>query len=449
MTAGSTGDAASVLAAAARVVAAVALEGRSSEDAFERAGSARPGAGTQGVVAPRAAAVRAVALGSMRWYAQLEPVVAWLLQGQAVAPLLRALLVAALHQIQHSHNPIEVSVSCAVDAARLLGHPRAARMVNALLRRFLREREAILSRVLQNSEAAHAHPAWLLAALRGTWPEHWAQIVAANNGHPPMVLRVDVTRTPRAAYIERLAQHGLGAQPVDWCPTALVLTTPVPVGLLPGFDAGLVSVQDAGAQLAAGLLEALPGERVLDACAAPGGKTGAILEAAGASLELTALDLDAARTELIAQNLRRLRRDARLVAADLRSDLTWWDGNRFDRILLDAPCSSTGVIRRHPDIKLLRRATDIAAFAATQRQLLGRCLGLLKPGGRLLYSTCSVLPEENEQVVRSALDANPHARLLSFDSVDVPWQVRALGVQLLPGSSAQTDGFYYACLTVT
>jgi 16S rRNA (cytosine967-C5)-methyltransferase len=431
-----------VLAGAARVVAAVASEGRSSEDAFERAGVGTTGA------APRAA-VRAVALGSVRWYLQLEPVVAWLLEGKAVAPLLRALLVAALHQIEHSRNPIEVTVSCAVDAARLLGQPRAARMVNALLRRFLREREAILARVRQSSEAAHAHPGWLLAALRASWPGQWTQIVAANNAHPPMVLRLDLARTTRAAYIEQLAQQGLDARPVDWWPTALVMAEPLPVALLPGFDAGLVSVQDAGAQLAAALLGARPGERVLDACAAPGGKTGAVLEAAGGDLELTALDLDEARTELIAQNLRRLRRDARLVAADLRSDLTWWDGKGFDRILLDAPCSSTGVIRRHPDIKLLRRGSDIPVFAATQRQLLGRCLGLLKPGGRLLYSTCSLLPAENEQVVLAALDANPGARLLSFDRVGVPWLVRAPGMQLLPGSSAQSDGFYYACLTVT
>jgi 16S rRNA (cytosine967-C5)-methyltransferase len=436
------GAAAAVLAGAARVIAAVAFEGRSSEDAFERVNVAG---------APRAA-VRAVTLGSLRWYLQLEPVVARLLHGKALAPVLRTLLAAALHQLEHSRNPIEATVSSAVDAARVLEQPRAAGMVNALLRRYLRERAAILASVLQSSEAASAHPAWMLAALRSSWPGEWQQIVAANNAHPPMTLRVDLSRTTREAYIDRLTQQGLRAQAVSWLPTALVLDTPLPVGQLPGFEEGLVSVQDAGAQLATALLDPQPGERVLDACAAPGGKSGALLEAAQGPIELTAVDIHAGRIELIAQNLRRLQRQARLVTADLRSDLSWWDGASFDRILLDAPCSSTGVIRRHPDIRLLRRPGDIAAFAATQRLLLDRCLTLLKPGGRLLYSTCSLLPAENERIVEAGLAANPTARMVPLEAsgtLSGQWLVRSLGVQLLPGAKAQTDGFYYACLTVT
>jgi 16S rRNA (cytosine967-C5)-methyltransferase len=442
LNAAASGVAAAVLAAAARVIAAVAFEGRSSEDAFERV---NPG------TAPRAA-VRAVALGSLRWYLQLEPIVARLLQGKALSAVLRALLIAALHQLEHSRNPIEATVSSAVDAARALQQPRAAGMINALLRRYLRERAALLAAVLQSSEVASAHPAWLLAALRAAWPEHWPQIVAANNTHPPMTLRVDLSRSSRDGYALRLAQQGLSVRPASWLATALVLESPVPVAALPGFEEGLVSVQDAGAQLAAGLLAPEAGERVLDACAAPGGKSGALLEAAGAPIELTAVDIDAGRIELIAGNLRRLRRPARLVAADLSSDLSWWDGVRFDRILLDAPCSSTGVIRRHPDIKLLRRPGDIAAFVASQRSLLQQCLKLLKPGGRLLYCTCSLLPAENEQVVEATLGAVATARAVALEAPGLlPGEVlpRSLGVQLLPGTQADTDGFYYACLTVT
>jgi len=440
------GTAAAVLASAARAIAAVAFEGRSSEDAFERAS---PGAGAH--AAPRAA-VRAVTLGSLRWYLQLEPVVARLLQGKALAPVLRALLVAALHQLERSRNPIETTVSSAVDAARALQQPRAAGMINALLRRYLREREALLAAVLQDSCAASAHPAWMLTALQEVFPDQWQRIIEADNAHPPMALRLDLSRTTREDYVEALRQRGLGAHAVSWLASALVLDTPVAVGQLPGFDEGLVSVQDAGAQLAGMLLEPQPGERVLDACAAPGGKSGALLEAANGPIELTAIDIDAARVEFIAQNLKRLRRHARLIAADLGSDLAWWDGVGFDRILLDAPCSSLGVIRRHPDIKLLRRPGDIAALAATQRRLLNRCLELLRPGGRLLYCTCSWLPAENEQVVEAVLGANPQARVLGLEASlppPAPWQMRSVGVQLLPGAKADTDGFYYACLTVT
>jgi 16S rRNA (cytosine967-C5)-methyltransferase len=212
-----------------------------------------------------------------------------------------------------------------------------------------------------------------------------------------------------------------------------------------------VSVQDAGAQLACELLDCRSADQVLDACAAPGGKTGAILEHTS-DVALTAIDIDPTRSGRISDNLQRLGLAARVLAADLRLDPIWWDGSPFDRIVLDAPCSGTGVIRRHPDIKLLRLPTDIAGFVTTQRQLLERCLSLLRPGGRLLYSTCSLLPDENERLVASVLAADRRARALPFPAdVVLPPQVlmRAIGIQLLPGNAALTDGFYYACLTVT
>jgi 16S rRNA (cytosine967-C5)-methyltransferase len=221
---------------------------------------------------------------------------------------------------------------------------------------------------------------------------------------------------------------------------------------LPGFGkgdvAGVVSVQDAGAQLAAVLLDARPGMRVLDACAAPGGKTGHLLERTP-DLALTAVDIDAERVGRIRENLDRLQRSARVIAGDIRDSKTFWDGVPFDRILVDAPCSSTGVIRRHPDIKLLRRSTDIASFAATQREILQAAFRMLAPGGRLLYSTCSLLPEENEAVVRHLLSSDPLARPVSTAQLTPESIERDPGIQLLPGAQAGTDGFYYACVEKT
>lgn len=430
-----------MLALAARTVAAVARDGRSFDDALER----------QSVDASLRAAVRAVALGSVRWFLQLDALAAQLLGDRALVPALRALLVVALHQLDHSRNPPPATVSAAVDAARQLRQPRAAGLINALLRRYLREGQRLRAQLAPDSEAATAHPDWLLAELRSAYPDEWRDIVSTNNAHPPMTLRLDRSRLDPAGYLAELASHGMSGRTLSWLDTAVVLDRPVPVLQLPGFEAGRVSVQDAAAQLAAVLLAARPGERVLDACAAPGGKTGALLEAADGRIELTALDIDAARLGRVAQNLERLHRSARLVAADLRSDLDWWDGEPFDRILLDAPCSGTGVIRRHPDIRLLRRASDIPGFADTQRRLLSRCLALLRPGGRLLYSTCSVLPAENGAVVEAVLDAVPDARSVALELPDpIPFaRVQPRGVQLLPSDQAPADGFYYACLTVT
>jgi len=441
-----TAPAATTLAEAARALAAVAFEGRSADAALARASAS----------AAQRSAVRAVTLGSLRWYWRLDAIAATLIAGKRLAPALRALLLVGLHQLEYSRNAPEFTVSAAVDAARLLQQPRATGLVNALLRRFLRERAALLAHSLREPAASGAHPQWLLQALSAAWPTQWPRMIEANNEHPPMTLRVDLSRSSIAGYQAQLAARGLGAHALSWLPTALTLGQPVGVSELPGFADGWVSVQDAGAQLACALLAVQPGERVLDACAAPGGKTGALLEAVDGELQLIAVDSDAARVGRIADNLQRLRRQAQLVTADLRHDPGDWSGTGFDRILVDAPCSATGVIRRHPDIKLLRRPGDIAALADTQRRILSQCLALLRPGGTLLYSTCSVLPAENECVVEAVLAA---AQAAGHRVQPLPWPpavglpadlvARSIGMQLLPGNAAQTDGFYYACLTVT
>jgi len=441
-----------VLVSAARVIAAVIDKGASADAALARvAGSAE------------AAAVRAVVLGSVRWYLRLWPAVQRLLDRKAghLEPELSALLVAAAHQIEYSRNPAQLTVNAAVNAARTLGQARAAGLVNALLRRLVREREQLFAQVDADPVVAAAHPRWLATTLQQAWPQHAAAVMAANNVHPPMILRVDLSRIDRDAYLGLLTQAGVAARASAWAPAAVELAAPVAVAALPQFERGWVSVQDSGAQLAAELLDAGPRMRILDACAAPGGKTLHILERAGGACEVVAADSDAARLRRVRDNLTRCQRNAELVVADLRTGRAA-DGTMvaavarggFDRILLDAPCSATGVIRRHPDIRLLRREADIAAFAQTQLALLEYAGTLLAPGGRLLYCTCSVLPQENDAVIERFTAATerglrvvPPAQLLPAAGLSVPGaQICTHGVQLLPGGEAGTDGFYYACL---
>jgi 16S rRNA (cytosine967-C5)-methyltransferase len=399
------------------------------------------------------AAVRAIALGTVRWYLRLAPALEALLERPAgISAPVRALLACAAHQIEYSRNPPESVVNAAVDAARLLGQARAAPLCNAVLRRFVAERGALFARLDHRMAAASAHPEWLVQRLQKAWPGHASQMLEANNRHPPMILRVDLSRSTAAAYVQQLQEAHIDAREIQWMPSGVILEHPRGVNDLPGFAEGLVSVQDAGAQLAPRLLDLRSGQRVLDACAAPGGKTGHLLEACGGGLELTAVDVSEERVALIRENLERLGRTARVLAADLSTPDALSREGVYERILVDAPCSSTGVIRRHPDIKLLRRSSDIRVFADTQLAILRSAAARLTPGGRLLYSTCSVLPEENEQVVERLLGempelaavAMPPGKELAPGAIDC-----AIGVQLLPGAEAGTDGFYYACLENT
>lgn len=433
---------AAALADAARAVSSVAFDGRSTEDALRAYEESS-----------QRAAIRAIALGSLRWYLRLAPAIDGLLsRPQAVASEIRALLVVSAHQIEYSRNAPEATAHAAVDATRILGQGRASGLVNAVLRRFVAERASLLGRVDRKLAGRTAHPQWLVKLLEQAWPESVDSILEANNEHPPLVLRVDLTRKSRAAYIEELAAADIVGSPFDWAPAAVRLDRPIAVTLLPGFREGTVSVQDAGAQLAAKLLDAQPRMRVMDACAAPGGKTGHLLEHTPDLAELVAIDVDAGRVARIQENLERLGRNALVQVADVRDPATFWDGRPFDRILVDAPCSSTGVIRRHPDIKLLRRATDIPSFVAVQEQILRSAFSMLASGGRLVYCTCSVMPAENEEVVERLLATEPSARVAAMPpATDLAPGARdkRIGIQLIPGSQADSDGFYYACLEKT
>jgi 16S rRNA (cytosine967-C5)-methyltransferase len=397
--------------------------------------------------------VRAITLGSLRWYLRLSPAVEALLDRPAkLTPDIRALLLASAHQIEYSRNAPELTVHLAVEAARLLGRHAATGLVNAVLRRFVTERKALLQSIDIDLAGRTAHPGWLVTELLRAWPDGAQMILDGGNQHPPLVLRLDLTRTSVAQYLAELTRLNFAARSIAWAPAAVELEEGVAIAELPGFAEGVVSVQDAGAQLAAPLLDTRPGMRVLDACAAPGGKTGHILENTPALGELVALDIDAARSVRISDNLKRLSRQATLVVADIRNPQGFWDGRPFDRILADVPCSATGVIRRHPDIKLLRRPNDIAGFARTQLEILHAAFGMLAFGGRLLYSTCSVLPAENEEIIERFLTREPKARLAPMPPGDLlppGAQRRVAGVQLLPGAQAGTDGFYYACLEKT
>jgi 16S rRNA (cytosine967-C5)-methyltransferase len=337
-------------------------------------------------------------------------------------------------------------VNQAVEAAKRGESTHAqSRFINACLRRFLRERETLLQRTEANPEAVWNHPLWWIERLKKDYPGHWQAILQANNRQAPMTLRNNTRKTTVPAYLETLRAAGIQAQSAG--PHGVTLAAPLPVHAIPGFDAGSVSVQDAAAQLAAPLLlgglNSQTRLRVLDACAAPGGKTAHLLELS--DCELTALDIDPARCARIEQTLQRLGLQARVLAADAGQPAQWWDGTAFDAILLDAPCTASGIVRRHPDVRWLRRESDVAQLAAVQARLLKTLWPLLKPGGRLLYCTCSVFRAEGEQQIQTFLAHNTQARLLPSPGHLLPYLTTACAT-VTDNQNSDHDGFFYALL---
>ncbi|MCX7961367.1 MAG: 16S rRNA (cytosine(967)-C(5))-methyltransferase RsmB [Burkholderiales bacterium] len=417
---------AEALALAARRVARVAAGASLASDAepFDE-----PAEGPERTLR---AAVTDLCLGTLRRYGRSQALVARLsARASTPEPLAAALLWCAFYALESGRYAPYTVLDQAARAADRLGLARAKGYVNALLRAFLRRRSEIEAAIARDPAARWQHPRWWIARLRAEYPGAWQRILAAGNAPPPMCLRVNLRRTSVAAYRETLAAAGHEARALGGA--ALLLAKPVPTARLPGYAEGLVSVQDAGAQRAAALLDLRPGQRVLDAFAAPGGKSAHILETA--QVALTALEADPARCRSLERSLARLGLAARVVAADCTAPGTWWDGVPFDRILADVPCSGSGVVRRHPDIKWLRRAGDVAAFAARQGRLLDALWRLLAPGGTLLYVTCSVFGAENGAVVERFLARTPGARR-------VPLADGA--AQLLPGP--EHDGFFFAPL---
>lgn len=386
-----------------------------------------------------------LAFGTARWQPRLALLAAKLLEKPLKASDrdVEALLLVGLYQLLHTRIPAHAAISETVSAASALKKPWAKGLLNAVLRKAQREGAGLLEAMAQDPVVRTAHPRWLQKRLKAAWPEHWEAICQANNQHPPLILRVNARATGRDAYLRQLAEAGIAAQPCAFSADGIRLQEACDVTGLPGFAEGLVSVQDEAAQLAAEIIELAAGQTVLDACCAPGGKTCHLLEREPALAGVLALDLEEKRLQRVRENLQRLGLQARLVAADGRATKVWWDGRAFQRILLDAPCSATGVIRRHPDIKLTRQADDIAALARLQGELLDALWPTLEAGGILLYATCSVLPEENSDTIGRFLQRTPDARELPIEG---PFGLpQPHGRQLLPQVDGH-DGFYYAKL---
>ena len=387
--------------------------------------------------------IQALCYGVIRQYDRLD----FILGLQLPKPLrnkdsdIKMLLLMGLYQLKYMRVKSHAAVSETVSAAKKKSWAKS--LINGVLRGYIREQDELEKKADQDDTALYSHPKWLIKKIEADWSEQAKDILRENNKQPPMTLRVNVAQTTREDYLELLAQYSIQARAVSFCSSAIVLDKPVGIEKLPKFGAGFVSVQDTAAQLAAELLDAQAGQTVLDLCSAPGGKAAAILEREPRIKSLLAVDIDEHRLFRVNENLQRLKLQAEVVVGDACQSSEWGKGKVFDRILVDAPCSALGVIRRHPDIKVLRRESDIEALADIQQQILKTAWALLAPQGILLYATCSVLKQENEEQIEMFL--NDHA-----DGIEVPieaeWGIkRPYGRQILTGDQ-KMDGFYYAKL---
>lgn len=384
--------------------------------------------------------------GVLRWRWKLEYLLAQLMKKplRAKEQELQLVLLLALYELMELSTPDYAVVNETVQLSRSLGKSWASGLVNGVLRSFIRDKSKYLSSTESDDVAKYSHPDWLIKLVRKDWPEHWQQILQANNQRPPLWLRVNRLQNETQQYKRLLDEQGIESTLHPAAPQAIMLERGIDVLSLPGFDQGAVSVQDVGAQLATGLLDLHAGQNVLDLCAAPGGKTCHILEFEPEIKKLVAVELEEQRMQRVKENLDRLKLDAELIVADATDSSSWWGGEFFDRILVDAPCSASGVIRRHPDIKSLRREDDLASLAHTQQKILQQAWHMLSPGGLLLYVTCSVLRQENEAQITMLLSEHNDADEVILDS---SWGVGCgHGRQLLPGEY-DGDGFYFACIS--
>jgi 16S rRNA (cytosine967-C5)-methyltransferase len=435
--------AASARALAAHAVARILREGVTLDAALKDAlVAANP------KLAP---SVRSLSYGAVRGYYRHEAILGRLLSTpvRSLDFLVRALLSVALYELEDERTPEYAVVDAAVETAKITDAARAGGLINAVLRRYLRERKRLDADIARNPATRHASPVWLADRLRADWPVRWTQLLAAGDTQAPMWLRVNSQRATTDEYLEKLREAGIGARAEARVPQAVALDSPCDVHDLPGFAEGLVSVQDLGAQCVAFPLGLAAGQRVLDACAAPGGKTALIMEREPQLSKVVAVDIDPLRLARVRENLSRGNLRAELISGDAGAPAPWWDGVPFDRVLLDAPCSALGVIRRHPDIRLRKSPSDIDKLPQVQARLLNSAWTMLAPGGRLVYATCTVTRSENRDLVAAFLRSTPDASSLPAE-VWEGWpnfgEADEFGRQILPGE-AGADGFYYAALT--
>ena len=387
--------------------------------------------------------VKDLCFGSLRWHERLTAILDQLLTKSLKAKDkdIECLLRVGLYQVLYQSTPEYAAVNETVAAVKGLKKPWAVKFVNGVLRTFLRRKESLLHQADTIDTARYAFPDWLIVSIKKAWPDQWESILEESNMRAPMTLRVNLSQITREDYLAQLVEYEIEAEAHDKVESAVILAKPMSVFELPGFNEGMVSVQDAAAQLSAGLLDSKPGMRVLDACAAPGGKTGHILEHTK-DISMVAIDNAELRLIRIGENLERLGLEADIVLSDA-GDTGAWSEAGFDRILLDAPCSAAGVIRRHPDIKVLRREDDIDQLHEQQIRLLENLWGMLRPGGRLVYATCSIFPTENVAVVKEFMDNHSEAKHVP---IDAEWGIeQPYGRQVLPGMDSM-DGFYYAII---
>lgn len=424
---------------AAQVIVEVIHKGRSLGDALP--------AKQQHAAEDERSLLAELCYGTLRFFYELDAITRVLIP----TPLrekdadVHALLLAGLYQLRHMRLAEHASVNLTVNACKALKKNWAGKLVNGVLRNYLRKKEEINQQISKNPQALHNHPQWFIDTITAAWPNHAAGIFQANNNQGRMSLRINTRLQSIDAYQQTLAEQNIITTRSAIAPHALTLEHPVAVSVLPDFFKGACSVQDIAAQLCAPLLQLAPAQRVLDACCAPGGKTGHILESEPALTSLLAIDSEEKRLLRVSENLARLKLEASILCADASQPEQWHDGKLFDRILLDAPCSGTGVIRRHPDIKHLRRPSDITHLAERQTEILENLWPLLKPGGILLYTTCSILPQENEAIITRFANRHDDAETLAIPG---EWGIALThGKQLLP--STDNDGFYYATLKKT